>query len=73
MTEGNPKLDPYGIERLAVGAEARKGAFFLNMEWYRLSRSDLPGQNSADWAMRNRPICPQGSSDRADCIERTGR
>ena len=72
VTGGNPKLDPSGVERLAVGAEARKGPFFLDVEWYRLSRSDLPGQYTADWAMQNRPICSQGATDPADCIERAG-
>ena len=40
------------------------------MEWYRLARSGLPGQNSADWAMQNLNECTGG--DRTSCIERTG-
>ena len=68
VTTGNPKLDPSDTERLAIGAEARRGPFFLDVEWYRLSRSDLSGRNSADWAMRNLNECT--GDDRTDCIER---
>ena len=69
MTTGNPKLDPSDTERLAIGAEARRGPFFLDVEWYRLSRSGLPGRNSADWAMRNLNECM--GDERVSCIERT--
>ena len=69
VTVGNPELDPWDTERLAAGAEARKGPFFLNVEWYRLSRSGLPGQNSADWHMENLHECAEG--ERENCIERT--
>ena len=69
VTTSNPELDPSGTERLAIGAEARRGPFFLDVEWYRLSRSDQSGQNSADWAMRNLNECTGG--DRKNCIERT--
>ena len=70
VTTGNPGLDPSRTERLAIGAEARKGPYFLDVEWYRLSRSDLPGQNSADWAVRNLDECEGG--DKSSCIDRTG-
>ena len=70
VTAGNPELDPSGAERLALGAEARKGPYFLGAELYRLSRSDLPGRNSADWAMWNLNLCED--DDRTNCIERTG-
>ena len=69
VTTGNPRLDPSGAERLAIGADARNGPFYLSVEWYRLSRSDLPGQNSADWAMRNLNEC---GDEKVNCIERTG-
>ena len=69
VTRGNPELDPSDNERVAIGAEARRGPFFLDVEWYRLSRSGLPGQNSADWAMQNLDECSGG--DRTSCIERT--
>ena len=69
VTAGNPDLDPSDTERVAVGAEVREGPLFLDVEWYRLSRSGLPGQNSADWAMQNLDECM--SSDRTNCIERT--
>ena len=70
VTTGNPELDPSGSDRLSFGAEARQGPFFLGVEMYRLSRSGLPGQNSANWAMRNLMECGEG--ERADCIDRTG-
>ena len=69
VTAGNPELDPSDTERLAIGAEARRGPFFLDVEWYRLSRSGLPGQNSANWAMQNLNDCTD--DDEVNCIERT--
>ncbi len=69
-TTGNPDLDPSSSERIAIGAEARRGPFFLGVEWYRLSSSGGAGQNSADWAMQNLPECVGG--DRTGCIERAG-
>ena len=69
VTAGNPELDPSDTERLAIGAEARREPFFLDVEWYRLSRSGLPGQNSANWAMQNLNECMD--DDEANCIERT--
>ena len=70
ITSGNPDLDPSDTERLAIGAEVRKRPWFAGVEWYRLSRSGLPGQNSADWALQNLAICEDG--DTTDCIEHTG-
>ena len=70
VTTGNPDLDPSTSERIAIGAEARRGPFFLGVEWYRLSSSGGAGQNSADWAMQNLRECTAG--DRTNCIERTG-
>ena len=69
-TSGNPGLDPSGSEMLSIGAEARKGPFYLVADWYRLTTSDLPGQNSATWAMLNLQECQGGN--RKDCIERIG-
>ena len=69
VTAGNPNLDPSDTERVAVGAEVREGPLFLDVEWYRLSRSGLPGQNGADWAMKNLDECLGG--DMTNCIERT--
>ena len=66
---GNPRLDPSEAERLAIGAEARQGPFFLAAEWYRLSVSGQPALNTATWAMLNLPECPMGGSD---CIQRNG-
>ncbi len=70
VTTGNPGLDPSSAERFVIGAQARKGPFFLDVEWYRLAHSDLPGQNSADWAMQNLDECMDGNT--VNCIERTG-
>ena len=69
VTTGNPRLDPSDAERLAIGAETRRGPYFLNVEWYRLSRSGLAGRNSADWAIRNLNECI--GDERMGCIERT--
>ena len=70
ITSGNPDLDPSETERFAIGAEVRKRPWFASVEWYRLSRAGLTGQNSADWAMRNLVICER--DDQTDCIDRTG-
>ena len=70
VTKGNPELDPSGSERLAIGAEARRGPFFLGVDWYRLSRSGLPGTNTAHWAMLNLREC--GDDYTTNCIKRTG-
>ena len=70
VTGGNPDLDPSDADRFAVGAEARRGPLFVAVDLYRLTRAGLPGQNSADWAMRNLPECMHGST--TNCIERIG-
>ena len=70
ITSSNPDLEPSDTERLAIGAEIRKRPWFASVEWYRLSRSGLTGQNSADWAMQNLEICMPGET--TNCIERTG-
>ena len=67
---GNPKLDPVKADRLAFGAEARQGPFFLAAEWYRLSNSKGVGNNTATHAMLNLPVC-EGDA-RENCIERNG-
>ena len=69
-TEGNPRLEPSETERFTVGAEFRKQPYFVSVEWYRQSRSDLVGQNSADWAMQNLPECVGAMT--SNCISRTG-
>ena len=68
-TAGNPELDPSSAERVAIGAEARRGPFFFGLEWYRLTRSDLAGLNDPNWAMLNLPECPEGGPY-AHCIQR---
>ncbi len=67
-TTGNTQLEPSGSERLSVGAEARRGPFYLVADWYRLTTSDLPGQRDATWAMLNHPECPPDGG--GNCIER---
>lgn len=68
VTAGNQNLDPSENERIAIGAGARRGFLSMDLEWYQLSRSGLPGQNSADWAMENLQECMDG--EKTDCIER---
>ena len=70
VTTGNSELDPYDTTRVAIGADFRQWPYSAGVELYRLSRSGLPGQNSADWAMQNLRICE--GPDRTSCIERTG-
>ncbi len=69
-TEGNPQLEPSETERFSVGAEFRRLPYLVDVEWYRLSRSGLPGLRNPDWAMRNLDECSGGQ--RSNCIERTG-
>lgn len=66
-TSSNSKLKPSRSERHSIGAEARRGPFYLVADWYWLTTSDLPGQPSATWAMLNHPECPPGGGN---CIER---
>jgi len=68
---GNPDLDPVKGERLAFGAEAREGPFFVGGEWYRRSTSDGVGLNTATWAILNLPECAAGAA-RENCVERQG-
>ena len=67
-TSGSPELEPSGSERRSVGAEARRGPFYLVADWYWLTTSDLPGQHDATWSMLNRPECSPGGG--SNCIER---
>lgn len=69
LTSGNPDLDPSRQEKFSLGAGIRKEPFYFVADWYRLTTSDLPGQNRATWAMLNYPECPPGD-DNSDCIER---
>ncbi len=68
QTSGNPELEPSRSHRRSIGAEARRGPFYLVADWYWLTTSGLPGRRDADWAMLNRPECPPGGG--AGCIER---
>ena len=67
-TSGSPELEPSRSDRRSVGAEARRGPFYLVADWYWLTTSDLPGQHDATWSMLNRPECPPGGG--SNCIER---
>ena len=64
LTSGNPELEPSRSERLSIGAEARRGPFYLVADWYWLTTSDLPGRHDATWAMLNHPECPPGGGSR---------
>ncbi|MYG26996.1 MAG: TonB-dependent receptor, partial [Boseongicola sp. SB0677_bin_26] len=68
--KGNPRLEPSETERFAVGAEFRRHPFFVDVEWYRLSRSGLPGLRNPNWAMQNLDECTGGQQ--SNCIERVG-
>ena len=68
QTSGNPDLEPSRSQRRSIGAEARRGPFYLVADWYWLTTSDLPGRPDADWTMLNRPECPSGGG--SSCIER---
>ena len=68
LTSGNTELEPSRSERRSIGAEARRGPFYLVADWYRLTTSELPGQHGATWAMLNHPECPPGGG--SNCIER---
>ena len=67
-TSGSLELKPSRSDRRSVGAEARRGPFYLIADWYWLTTSDLPGQHDATWMMLNRPECPPGGG--SNCIER---
>ena len=67
-TSGNPELEPSRSHRRSLGAEARRGPFYLVADWYWLTTSELPGQHDATWAMLNHPECPPGGG--SSCIER---
>ncbi|MCY3770009.1 MAG: TonB-dependent receptor [Gammaproteobacteria bacterium] len=71
-TSGNPALEPSGNERITVGGRFSKRPFFFDLEWQKTSRSDLPGQHSANWAMQNLPECDDTATAKTDCIDRTG-
>ncbi len=68
VTTRNPDLSPSEVDRLTVGAEARRGPFFVDVEWYRYSLSGGTGRYTADWAMQNLEVCEEGVT--MDCIER---
>ena len=68
LTSGNTELEQSESERRSIGAEARRGPFYLVADWYWLTTSELPGQHDATWAMLNRPECPPGGG--SNCIER---
>ncbi len=69
-TIGNADLDPATAERLAMEAAFRKGPYRLGVEWFRESLSDVPGNPSPDWALRNMPECPEGVT--SDCVQWAG-
>ena len=69
-TKGNPDLEPFETVRLAFGGEISGPDYFLDVEWYRLKRSGLPGLRSANWAVHNLDECPEDGQT-SNCIERT--
>ena len=69
-TEGNADLDPATAERLALEAAFAKAPYRLSVEWFRETLAEAPGNQSADWAIRNLPECAEGVT--SDCIEWDG-
>ncbi|MDE0415536.1 MAG: TonB-dependent receptor [bacterium] len=59
-TEGNADLDPATAERLAVEAAFKKAPYRFSVELFRESLSEAPGNQTADWALRNLPECAEG-------------
>ncbi len=68
-TEGNPELEPSETKRLAVGAELGWRRLFLDVEWYRLERSEVPARLDPNWAVWNLGECEDGQT--SNCIRRT--
>ncbi len=69
-TEGSAGLDPATAERLAVEAAFKKAPYRLSVEWFRESLTDIPGNQTADSALRNLPECPEGVT--SDCVQLDG-
>ena len=65
-TEGNADLDPMTVDRLAVEAAFKKAPYRLSVEWFRESYTDVPGNQSADWALRYLPECGEGET--SNCV-----
>ena len=66
-TEGNADLGPSTVDRLAVEAAFAKAPYRLSVEWFRESFADAPGNQSADWALRNLPECGEGTA--SNCVD----
>ena len=69
-TEGNADLDPATADRLAVEAAFEKAPYRLSVEWFRESLADVPGNQTADWALRNLPECAEGMT--SNCVRWDG-
>ncbi|MDE0334810.1 MAG: TonB-dependent receptor [Defluviicoccus sp.] len=69
-TEGNPDLEPVTANRLAVEAAFDKAPYRFSVEWFREARTGRPGNQAADWAVRNLPECAEGMT--SNCIRWEG-
>ena len=69
-TEGNSDLGPMTVDRLAVEAAFAKAPYRLSVEWFRESYTEAPGNQSADWSLRNLPEC--GTGETSDCVDWDG-
>ncbi len=69
-TEGNSDLGPMTVDRLAVEAAFKKAPYRLSVEWFRESYTEGPGNQSADWALRNLPECAEGMT--SNCVRWDG-
>ena len=69
-TEGHSDLDPATADRFALEAAFKWAPYRASVEWFRESLADVPGNQTADWALRNLPECAGGAT--SDCIQRGG-
>ena len=67
-TSGNPNLKPSDSERVSLGFEVRKEPLYFVADWYRLKTSNLPGQNSATYAILNYRTCDGDPENNLPCI-----
>ena len=66
-TEGNSDLDPATADRLAVEAAFEKAPYRFSVEWFRESSTGAPGNQTANWALRNLPECAEGMT--SNCVQ----
>lgn len=60
---GNLDLEPSETERYALGVGFSWPRFYLDVEWYQLEHTGLPGLHDATWALRNFDHCVKKESN----------